>query len=213
MVQPSGSAALAAANRTYRNPVGMCLWQVQEWWQSGHAYPTALAQWNATVQHRDRSIPLGAPVFYGNGAGHVAEYAGGGLIRSTDAGGNGVVATVALDWPLHAWGKPYVGWGSRLGLSNLPLSGGSVPVIYLSKLHYGQTASDSVKYLQQRLNAIRFPPYVNVAVTGNYDGPTDGSVRAWQHSIGDPVDAAGHSSIGPRQAARLWAGQNVSIRP
>lgn len=218
MVQPSGAAAVANARRTTRNQIGMCLWQVQEWWGSGHAWPDAISQWNHTTQHRDRAIPIGAPVFYYSSThGHIAIYVGGGMIRSTDAPSDGYTSEVPLDWPAARWAHPYLGWGSRLGLSNLPLGGSPAPpagvVVYLSRLHVGQTASDSVKALQSRLNAIRYPPYANVPVTGDYESLTDASVRAWQKSIGDAVDPVGHSSIGPRQAAKLWAGTGVTIRP
>lgn len=216
MVQPNGAAAVASARRSTYCRVGMCLWQVQEWWASGHAYPDAITQWNNTSQHRDRNIPLGAPVFYSGGYhGHIAIYVGNGMIRSTDAPSNGRVAEVPLDWPSSRWGHGYIGWGSRLGPSSLNLSGSapSGAQVYLSTLHAGQTNSDSVGALQDRLNHISFPPHQNIGVTKNYDAATDGAVRAWQHFIGDAVDPAGRSSIGPRQAARLWAGTNVTVHP
>lgn len=61
----------------------------------------------------DRNPPAGVPVSYGGGSadnGHRAISLGGGMIRSTDAGGWGKVATVPLDWPERAWGLTYLGW-------------------------------------------------------------------------------------------------------
>lgn len=68
----------------------------------------------AKYQHPgDRHPPAGVPVSYGGGSsdnGHRAISLGGGMIRSTDAGGWGKVATVPLDWPERAWGLKYLGW-------------------------------------------------------------------------------------------------------
>ena len=50
----------------------------------------------------DRNPPRGVPVSYLGGShdnGHRAVSLGNGKIRSTDAGGRGVIATVPLDWP------------------------------------------------------------------------------------------------------------------
>lgn len=61
----------------------------------------------------DRNPPAGVPVSYGGGSrdnGHRAISLGNGMIRSTDAGGHGKVATVPLDWPEKAWGLTYLGW-------------------------------------------------------------------------------------------------------
>lgn len=61
----------------------------------------------------DRNPPAGVPVSYGGGSrdnGHRAVSLGNGMIRSTDAGGSGKVATVPLDWPERAWGLTYLGW-------------------------------------------------------------------------------------------------------
>lgn len=213
MSQPNGASAVANAHRTTRSQVGMCLWQVQEWWGSGHAWPDAITQWNNTLQHRDRNIPIGAPVFYSGGAhGHVAIYVGGGLVRSTDAPSNGLVADVPLDWPYARWGHAYIGWGGKLAGLSLPITVPSAPrpQIYIGKLRFGQKDSDSVKYLQGRLNAV---VHTSLPTTGNYVDLTDAAVRAFQKSIGDAVDPVRRSSIGPKQAARLWAGQAVDLHP
>ena len=75
--------------------------------------------------------------------------------------------------------------------------------VYVGKLRYGQRDSDSVRRLQYRLNAV-VAPSPALPVTGNYLALTDAAVRRWQASIGNAVDAAGRSSIGPLQARRLF---------
>lgn len=85
----------------------------------------AIDGWNGSpLKHPgDRNPPIGAPVYYtaaSSGAtagdGHVAIYVGNGMIRSSDAGGYGVNATVPLDWPERNWGRRYLGWtGDILG--------------------------------------------------------------------------------------------------
>jgi peptidoglycan hydrolase-like protein with peptidoglycan-binding domain len=80
----------------------------------------------------------------------------------------------------------------------------------VSKLHYGQRDSDSVKEMQRRLIKLGFS--IPAGATGNYFGQTDAAVRAWQRKIGDRPDAAGRSSIGPRQAARIFRGTGVTVR-
>lgn len=210
-MRANGEQALAAMRAMGSVQVGMCLSICQEAWQSGHAFPDAVAQWQGTTQHRDRSIPVGAPVFYSGGNhGHVALYAGNGQIVSSDAPGNGSVGTVPLDWPTQRWGHTFTGWGGTLAGHALPLGGpaqqGVAPVgvtVYLAKLRYGQTGSDSVMELQRRLGGL--------PVTGNYLDQTDSVVRSWQASIRDLVDPPRHSSLGPRQAARLWAGTAVHL--
>lgn len=101
----------------------------------------AIDGWNGSpMKHPgDRNPPIGALVYYSAatsgataGDGHVAIYVGGGMIRSTDAGGYGVNATVPLNWPERNWGRRYLGWtGDVLGhpiFTPAPTSGGSTPI-------------------------------------------------------------------------------------
>lgn len=72
----------------------------------------------------DRKPPRGVPVSYLGGSkddGHRAVSLGGGLIRSTDAGGWGKVATVPLDWPERHWGLAYAGWSDTIDGQLIPL--------------------------------------------------------------------------------------------
>lgn len=96
---------------------------------TAQGYPPPISRaidgWNGSpMKHAgDRNPPIGALVYYSAassgataGDGHVAIYVGGGMIRSTDAAGYGLNATVPLDWPERNWGRRYLGWtGDVLG--------------------------------------------------------------------------------------------------
>lgn len=71
----------------------------------------------------DRKAPLGVPVSWAGGSGDhghralslgVPKGASECLIRSTDAGGPGHVATVPLSWVEKNWGLRYVGWSESM---------------------------------------------------------------------------------------------------
>ena len=86
----------------------------------------AVDGWKATkFRHPgDRNPPAGVPVFWSggrNGYGHAAVSLGNGLIRSTDAGGREIVATVPLKWVEDNWGMKYLGWTEDLGGVKIPL--------------------------------------------------------------------------------------------
>lgn len=80
-----------------------------------------------SAQHPgDRNPPRGVPVAWSGGShgfGHRAVSLGRGKIRSTDAGGSGVVATVDLDWPEKNWGLHYLGWSETISGETIPLPG------------------------------------------------------------------------------------------
>lgn len=72
----------------------------------------------------DRTPPRGVPVAYSGGShgyGHRAISIGHGMIRSTDAGGSGRVATVDIGWPERQWGMQYLGWSETIGGVQIPL--------------------------------------------------------------------------------------------
>lgn len=205
--------ALAAARLWTTCGVGKCLWTVQEWYQAPHEFPSAIAQWEgAREKHAgDRNPPVGVPVYYSGGkSGHIALSTGHG-IRSTDALTPGHVAEVDLDWPLREWGHQYVGWSADLGglaipgIQPAPPNGHGGKPVLLSKLHYGQTDSDSVRMLQQALNGHHLAPPGNITlpITGDYGPKTDQVVIACQVQHGFGHDAVGHSDVGPEQAVHL----------
>ena len=68
------------------------------------------------MQYDLSNIPVGALVFYdgspaGNPFGHVAMYAGDGMIFSNGAS-NGGVGMMSLYTPANSWGEPIIGWSS-----------------------------------------------------------------------------------------------------
>lgn len=83
----------------------------------------------AAHRHTDRKPPRGTPVAWSGGShgnGHRAislgpDKAGVYHIRSTDAGGPGVVATVPLDWPERTWGLKWLGWSDTIDGQPIPL--------------------------------------------------------------------------------------------
>jgi hypothetical protein len=201
----------------------MCLYHVQTWLGAPWSGPYAEWSWHKWGgQHPgDKNPPPGVPVYWHNPRskyGHIALSVGGGRVRTTDFP-RGHVSEHSIDYVTRAWGLRYLGWSSRIGGRSIPgirssapsRSHGSGHHVYVNKLHYGQKNSDSVKEMQRRLIKLGFR--IPAGVTGNYFGQTDRAVRAWQRHIGDRPDRAGHSSIGPRQAARLFRGAGVTIHP
>src|SRR5690349_3800386 len=78
-------------------------------------------------RHTTRKPPRGTPVAYSGGSsghGHRAvslgPIDGTYMIRSTDAGGTGRVATVPLDWPEKEWGLKYLGWSETISGEEIP---------------------------------------------------------------------------------------------
>jgi hypothetical protein len=222
----TAAQAVAQARRYRTNRVGMCLFHVQSWLGAPWSGPYAYWAWqHARHKHPgDKNPPPGVPVYWSGGRyGHIALSVGGGRVRSTDWPRRGHVGECTIDQLSRAWGKRYAGWAADIGGQNIPGVGHPAPrpaprggggtvrgVAYVSKLHYGQRNSDSVKALQRRLIQLGFR--IAAGATGNYFGQTDAAVRAWQRKIGDRPDAAGRSSIGPRQAARIFRGTGVTVR-
>lgn len=127
-------AAAAKAESETRNTPGYC----QAWTdyvfgapavgdQDGNGRANAVDGWKSEHGHQhdgDRNPPRGVPVAYSGGShgdGHRAVSLGNGKIRSTDAGGEGVVATVDLDWPEKTWGLSYLGWSDTISGQEIPL--------------------------------------------------------------------------------------------
>ena len=224
MVQ-SLSAAIEDAVADATATPGMGLRQVRAWYAIPARDPSAAAAWAAACYRRpgDRHPPRGAPVFYAGGShgfGHIAMALGDGTVRSTDAGGRGRVATVALDWPEHHCGLSYVGWTADLEGTVIPElldiyfghSWGQ-GTVELDELRYGQEDSDSVRRLQHVLNTMTTDhPHPRLPVTGNYLEMTDATVRAWQDHIGAERDRERASFIRLEQAELLLKQPLYTIR-
>jgi hypothetical protein len=114
-----------AAERVTRNPPGYCLQWVHQRAGIPAKYLSASEAWqHAGHKHRgDRTPPVGAAVYWTGGShgyGHIAISVGHGKVRSTDAGGEGRVATVPVGWAHRAWGLHYAGWSSSLNGYTIP---------------------------------------------------------------------------------------------
>lgn len=114
-----------AARHSSGNEPGYCL----RWahLQAGipPKYLSATQAWqHASDKHRrDRTPPAGAAVYWTGGSegfGHIAISVGHGKVRSTDAGGDGHVATVGVAWPHRNWGLRYAGWSDSINGYTIP---------------------------------------------------------------------------------------------
>ena len=185
----TGTEAAKAFKKKKTNKVGKCLWECQEIYPTNHWYPSAFSQWlNAKKRHSSfDKIPLGAPVYFKGGAhGHVALYVGNGEVRSTDAGGSGVMATVPIDWFRRAWGYTPVGWSEDLGGKDIDFE--HEILVYLKNLKPGVDDSDSVKQLRYRLirrGFLKVSKPLSVNRPGNkYTPSVEAAIKKWQQKKG-----------------------------
>ncbi len=81
----------------------------------------------------------------------------------------------------------------------------------LADLVFGQQDSDSVRRLQQALNAHPLAGGRTLPITGDYLDLTDAEVRKCQQQHGFGNDPAGGSSVGPRQAKHLFRRTNDAV--
>lgn len=85
--------------------------------------------------------------------------------------------------------------------------------IYTNKLGFGEPTngdsdSDTIKELQQRLNRISLVGGSNLVPDGKYGARTDKEVRLWQEQVcGDNPDPTGFSYLGPNQTAKMFGSQ------
>lgn len=110
---------VAAAKSSSTNVPGQCLSWSREQADIPSRYGDAAGAWDhAAGRHPgDTTPPKGAAVYWTGGSvghGHVAISLGHGLVRSTDAGGSGVVATVPLSRLTRDWNLDYAGWASSI---------------------------------------------------------------------------------------------------
>lgn len=108
------------------NSVGYCLQQTRLWCGIPARYPDAATAWRYANYRKigDRTIPRGAAVYWTGGSrgyGHIALSLGNGLIRSTDAGGSGRVATRTLSWFDSNWSSlNWAGWAWNINEIHIP---------------------------------------------------------------------------------------------
>ncbi|MFF1818374.1 M23 family metallopeptidase [Kribbella sp. NPDC058245] len=84
-----------------------------------------------------------------------------------------------------------------------PFSSGEV---FLDKLSFGVTNSDSVKRLQFALNTVKLVHGRELKLSGNYDIDTKNEATKWQIQIDHcvPNTRAADGNIGPKQAQKLF---------
>lgn len=134
----SATQAVQNAKTTRTNRPGMCQAVTRGWLGGPSAGDVdhdgdadAVDGWKsepASKRHTDKNPPAGAPVAWSGGSGgfgHRALSLGNGQIRSTDAGGRGVVATKPIDWFEQNWHLHYLGWSETI--SGQPIPGLKVP--------------------------------------------------------------------------------------
>jgi hypothetical protein len=112
------------------NEPGHCLEWARERADIPPRYDDAATAWaNATGKRPgDRHPPVGAAVYWTGGSsgyGHIAISVGDGKVRSSDAGGEGRVETVPVDWAEKKWGLKYAGWSNSINGYTIPGVGAS----------------------------------------------------------------------------------------
>ncbi|MEP9362357.1 CHAP domain-containing protein [Nocardioides sp. CN2-186] len=116
---------VAAAKASAYNVPGQCLGWSREQADIPSRYQSAADSWeHATGRHRgDMTPPKGAAVYWLGGSygyGHVAISVGHGMVRSSDAGGAGVVATISVRRLTREWHLTYAGWAPSINGYRIP---------------------------------------------------------------------------------------------
>jgi hypothetical protein len=206
------------------NPNGEGMCAQHSWHSLGGDYgnPPAWGCANANavydkIKKSDRCFtgapPRGALIAwkYGNN-GHAAISLGDGDIATTDPSGDpGGSGVESISYP-EKWGASSSArvWTDEYNNVRFDVadSGNSGSIshgkVYLSKLHYGQEDSDSVKRLQHALNLHHLDGGEELPITGNYLTETDEEVRLCQQQHDYGNDAAKKSYVGPSQAKHLF---------
>ncbi len=121
----NAAETIAAATSSTSNVPGHCLNWSREQADIPSRYTDAATAWeHARGRHAaDPTPPKGAAVYWvggSNGYGHIAISLGNGLVRSSDAGGAGVVATVPLRQLTQEWHLTYAGWADSINGYTIP---------------------------------------------------------------------------------------------
>lgn len=215
VVQSADQACDNARRQTFCIP-GTCLMQTRGWLDipSG-AWDAITAWWDCEPEfrHPGKRGPKGAPQIWSGGSedhGHADLSLGRGRDRTTDAPTSGHVSTQPHSYPSKVWGHHYMGWLGKLNgviIPYLNVDWREHGDVYVSKLHLGQTRSDSVARLRYRLQYHPEMPATHRPGFGNgYGEETLEAVRYWQrhimpHQIDGPTDGKRMSN---RQANQLF---------
>jgi hypothetical protein len=119
------ATTVATAEASAYNVPGQCLNWSREQAGIPSLYADAATAWeHAADRHAgDTDPPAGAAVYWlggSGGHGHVAISLGGGRVRSSDAGGYGVVGTIQLERLTREWGLEYAGWSDSINGYRIP---------------------------------------------------------------------------------------------
>jgi hypothetical protein len=93
----------------------------------------------------------------------------------------------------------------RLSRGSGPGTKIAVGKVFVSKLHFGQRDSDSVRRLQDVLNGISLSGGRTLRVSGDYDKRTRDEVKRWQKQVAKDPPQFADGNLGPRQAHRIFA--------
>lgn len=112
--------ALAKANSLSRGYGGMCLMFVRTCYGAPSRYASAIACWNAQSKYNVgetnlNRIPVGAPIFFaphGSPYGHIAIYAGGGYMRTTNSATGRIATDLVSKW--QSWGYRLLGYSKAI---------------------------------------------------------------------------------------------------
>ena len=219
----TGSAAIAWGRRQITYPsksyYRLCLQFVRLCFNVVARDSSAATSWSKNKYRHfttnAASIPAGVPVYW-NTSGvydHVALSTGNGKCLSNDILRSGKIDEVSIDYITRRWGAKLLGWsedinGVRVYRAAAAPAPSTSPATYLSKLHFGQRDSDSVRNLQRALNGHKLRGGQTLPVTGYYGAQTDEEVRLCQaqHGFGPKVgtaDPVNRSNVGPAQAKHL----------
>ncbi|MFC7492757.1 MULTISPECIES: CHAP domain-containing protein [unclassified Nocardioides] len=126
LAQSNATQTVASAMASAYNVPGQCLAWVREQAGVPSRYADATTAWqHAAGRHPDDvTPPRGAAVYWTGGSsgyGHVAISLGNGMVRSSDAGGTGAVATVPIRYFDREWGQlRYAGWATSINGYRIP---------------------------------------------------------------------------------------------
>jgi hypothetical protein len=125
VARSDAAETVAAAKASSYNTPGQCLGWSREQADIPSRYVDAATAWeHASGRHAgDPTPPRGAAVYWTGGSGghgHIAISVGNGMVRSSDAGGSGVVATISLERLTREWHLTYVGWADTINGYRIP---------------------------------------------------------------------------------------------
>lgn len=198
--------ALARANALSAGYAGLCLAFVSGYcYQAAARYPSAIAAWNASahkVRTSDtRQIPVGAPIFFsGSKYGHVAVYAGGGLMRTTNSRTGKIHTNTVSSW--IAAGYTLLGYTTDIEGQAIPgLSSGTASGSVMRR----GSVSDQVARWQAWANKV-FPVYAKLAVDRIYGAGTEAFTREFQRRTGLATDGIAGPATQAKAQQFGWRG-------